>query len=345
LEDKGNMAFLQLKMKCPVLETHIALNSAAVLQWAEKRWEADEEPKSVFTLNTMGSGQGTAVADSNTKEKIEADWWVVKASRGNGGKDIWIMHSGNFRDVVQGQGLPAREELVIQRYVHSPLLVEGKKFHYRCYALLMADMSAYMYRHGYILRAGLDYHCSGAGGGGGSEGLDLCRHISNLSVNKHIPGHPGQVPCCLAEEQPAHYAQICNIWREVAVAAEPFLRHQSSRNHFEFYGIDVLVDSGTGGADPTCWLIEINRLPGLESSAQNKAVEDVFYNKMMLQVLRRVTRPIRTSSSADCATEESADDWDEVAPPQLGDGASSACWKNLFQWKAFTRKNRGAVVL
>jgi len=36
---------------------------------------------------------------------IEADlseWWIVKSSRGNGGKDVWILHNGNWKEVLDG---------------------------------------------------------------------------------------------------------------------------------------------------------------------------------------------------------------------------------------------------
>ena len=43
------------------------------------------------------------------------------------------------------------------RYVPRPLLWHQKKFHFRCYSLLRADMSAYLYEKGFIICAGLPY--------------------------------------------------------------------------------------------------------------------------------------------------------------------------------------------
>ena len=73
------------------------------------------------------------------------------------------------------------------------MLWRGKKFHFRCYSLLQADMSTFIYQKAYILSAGLDYDINDE---------DSRKHISNLSVNKRIPGHPGQVPCDLLLEFP-----------------------------------------------------------------------------------------------------------------------------------------------
>lgn len=84
------------------------------------------------------------------------------------------------------------------------MLWHGRKFHFRVYALLRADMSAWLYRTAYILSASRPYSLGkNAGGGTGSatepEGTpgsgfaDELVHISNLAVNKHTAGHPGQV--------------------------------------------------------------------------------------------------------------------------------------------------------
>jgi len=71
-------------------------------------------------------------------------------------------------------------------------------------------MSALFYRHCYILTAGVDYHTNTTNSGGSNStsnsnsgpDLDVTCHISNLSVNKHIEGYPGQIPCDLAVEYP-----------------------------------------------------------------------------------------------------------------------------------------------
>jgi glutathione synthase/RimK-type ligase-like ATP-grasp enzyme len=93
LEDKANFAFLQLRMNCPVLDTYVASSPQTVLIWAQAKWAA--APVS----------------------RDEGDWWVVKASAGNGGKDIWVMTCENYEKVVSD--LPPDDTLVIQRYVPS----------------------------------------------------------------------------------------------------------------------------------------------------------------------------------------------------------------------------------
>jgi hypothetical protein len=73
----------------------------------------------------------------------------------------------------------------------------------RCYAILRADMSALVYEKCFILCAGLDYDHA-------DTTAEDKRHLTNLSINKKLPGHPGQVPCWLARECPEVGYTWCN---------------------------------------------------------------------------------------------------------------------------------------
>jgi hypothetical protein len=77
-----------------MLETRVAVCAREVAGWAERRW---------------GAAKNSHV-DDNTCER---DWWVVKASKGNGGRDIWVFNPQNFREVIPQ--LPVEEEYVIQK--------------------------------------------------------------------------------------------------------------------------------------------------------------------------------------------------------------------------------------
>jgi hypothetical protein len=96
IESKSNVVFLQLNMSVLSLESYVAANASEVSQWAEKHWFGDSSLK-------------------NTTEDVlnERDWWAVKASNGNGGKDIWIVNRNNYHQAITE--LPINEEYVIQR--------------------------------------------------------------------------------------------------------------------------------------------------------------------------------------------------------------------------------------
>ena len=130
-------------------------------------------------------------------------------------------------------------------------------------------------------------------------------------------------------------------------------------------------------------ILNMLRLPGLESSSHNKAEEDKLYDAMLTELLHTfVISPLQyhysgatdtttpTSTDTDRTTSpsthiSSTDDnkqpkshWKRVTPDigatdtessrlnlgQLGDGGSEL-WRNTFNWRAFTRKNRHLVCL
>lgn len=88
IESKANLAILQQLMNCPTLQTFISQGSDQVIQWAKNRW-------------------------SKKTDQTNLDWWVVKASDGNGGKDIWIINSDNYEQELLT--LQKSEEYVIQK--------------------------------------------------------------------------------------------------------------------------------------------------------------------------------------------------------------------------------------
>lgn len=80
----------------------------------------------------------------------------------------------------------------------------------------------------------------------------------------------------------------------------------------------------------------MRRLPGLESSNNNKEAEDIFYNTMMSELLRRVVGPLLSHGK------EQSGAWVQVrfssVDPAVLRAAPQTLVHNLFAWKAFTRK-------
>eukprot|EP00600_Ochromonadales_sp_CCMP1393_P010390 CAMPEP_0174954940 /NCGR_PEP_ID=MMETSP0004_2-20121128/709_1 /TAXON_ID=420556 /ORGANISM="Ochromonas sp., Strain CCMP1393" /LENGTH=347 /DNA_ID=CAMNT_0016202821 /DNA_START=412 /DNA_END=1455 /DNA_ORIENTATION=+ len=341
-----------------MLETTIACGSRDVEIWAKRKWEFDSETKQSAKLTT-------ATKANSSLQLPPFDWWVVKASKANGGRDVWILNESNAGKVLTE--LEPDDEYVIQRYVNNPLLYHGKKFHFRCYTAMMGDGTAMIYEMAFILCAGLAFDYSDD---------DARKHITNLSVNKRFSGHPGQVPCHLPTEYPQVFTELQKMWSAVVEAAMPYMSHQlRPESHFEFFGIDVIADSDGG-----CWFIEANRLPGLESSSNNKEAEDAMYDEMMSSFLRIILRqyiPADSSAAADpiekkeaprlfCGPHKMCGMWCCVRSAAAGvdrygsigtsspstsssednaHTASPATWMNLLKWRAFTRKLRATVVI
>jgi glutathione synthase/RimK-type ligase-like ATP-grasp enzyme len=84
IESKANLAFLQESMDVPTVETYVTSDYSVILPWLQKRYENDN------------------------------GWWVLKASHGNGGKDIWLINPSNYNEICSE--ITVNQEYVLQRY-------------------------------------------------------------------------------------------------------------------------------------------------------------------------------------------------------------------------------------
>lgn len=134
LEDKANMAFLQLRMHTPTLDTIIGPNADSVVQWCLDRWttamiqpqatqRSNEECNQFQTMNLSAESflsephQWSIPFQDMSDEDISAmdltDWWALKASKGNGGKDVWVINRHNYASVLAA--VPPKDEYILQR--------------------------------------------------------------------------------------------------------------------------------------------------------------------------------------------------------------------------------------
>lgn len=330
LESKSHFAYLRLLPPYPaLLETYVARNRAEVASWMARR----------FQDGAAGTGTGTG------------GWWAVKASAANGGRDVHIVHATNHAIVVPHL---ADEETVIQRYVEQPLLHMGRsKFHFRCYGLLTASPDplgcCYLHRQAFVLTSSLDYQHTEEGVSSYEEYLStLRRHVTNLSINKKYAAHPGQLPCLLPAAYPEQWAALCGLWAAVVAAVRPFTAGQRSAQHFDLYGLDVIAD-----AHGAVHLLELNRLPGLESSANNRQAEDEMYDDMMLHLLRIVLRGLLTPEEVG-EDEQVLGQWQPLPVPvalraeERGAGVSVGYDQqsalDLLRWRCFVKKHQKDVL-
>ncbi len=88
-------------------------------------------------------------------------------------------------------------------------------------------------------------------------------------------------------------------------------------------------------------------MPGLESSNNNKEVEDKFYNKMMIELLEIVLKPYFDKNvSTGIFQFESENNWIKVKDKyEDSDTNSDKTYLNLFNWKAFTQKNKSKILI
>ena len=130
-----------------------------------------------------------------------------------------------------------------------------------------------------------------------------------------------------------------DVWNDLINQSSKYMKYQTNENHFEYFGIDIIIDEYN-----TCYLIEVNRLPGLESSNNNFIEENQFYDKMMSSLLNIVMKPIFKTYNE---SEVDQGLWKKIREPNedMIISSDSPTWKNLFQWKAYTRKQRSKIMI
>ena len=77
-------------------------------------------------------------------EKHPRFYFIAKPSRGRGGEGIMLI--SRFKDIPKNVFTHEQKELLVQRYIKTPLLLEDKKFDLRLYVLVKGfdPMEAYL---------------------------------------------------------------------------------------------------------------------------------------------------------------------------------------------------------
>ncbi|RZK08030.1 MAG: hypothetical protein EOO43_21465 [Flavobacterium sp.] len=170
--------------------------------------------------------------------------------------------------------------IIVQNYVHNPLLLEGRKFDFRMYMVIASTNPLIVYYHDGFLRVSLF--------GYSANSTDKKVLLTNLALNNDIyrDAQSGQLVDGRDEEdlklaQQWSFERLQNYllaegivkdqnWLDnylrpelkramihlVRMSAEKFLKHSSV---WEFYGVDFMLDQ-----DLTLWFIEANTDPALD---------------------------------------------------------------------------------
>jgi tetratricopeptide (TPR) repeat protein len=200
--------------------------------------------------------------------------YIAKPRRGTGGQNMAIS-----RDV---QALSQRPDVVVQRYIERPYLVDGRKGHVRLHGLVTSldPFRAFLHADGIVRFAPEPYDC------GDSALNDVHAHITNTAL--HLD-HPGLVVSQKAEEEnvgaiwslsayldrlKTDGVDIVALREELKTLVRGFLRMVHAEGVFaaqaifprrafpaKLFGLDVLID-----AEAKPWLIEAQRKPAMGGS-------------------------------------------------------------------------------
>lgn len=133
----------------------------------------------------------------------------------------------------------------------------------------MGDMSCWMYRHGMLQFCNKQY--TSITDHSNDELLDDEVHITNVCRNVHNTDlFMREKPVDLVSRYPQVYESIKRSLIDMVNQSKPFLSRQRSKHHFEFIGVDYIVDTVTMSAK----IIECNCPPNNTGSDPVGTIED-----------------------------------------------------------------------
>jgi hypothetical protein len=196
--------------------------------------------------------------------------WIMKPVGLSRGRGIRVIN-----DIGQ---VRYSEDMVIQKYVPNPLLLDGYKFDLRIYVLVtsFSPLEAFVYRRGFARLSSRPFSIDA------STLEDRFVHLTNAAIQRHsgestlnclrdaTPEEAGGTKCSLeylwrrlrerGVDTEAMWSSICDVIVKSLVCADDVVPNQP--NSFEVFGYDVLVDDRM-----RAWLIEVNSSPSMETDS------------------------------------------------------------------------------
>ncbi|NXQ21904.1 TTLL4 polyglutamylase, partial [Peucedramus taeniatus] len=200
--------------------------------------------------------------------------WIVKPPASARGIGIQVIHKWSQ--------LPKRRPLLVQRYLHKPYLIGGKKFDLRIYVYVTCydPLRVYLFKDGLVRFASCKYSTS-------MESLsNKFMHLTNYSVNKKnveyksnsdetaCQGHKWALKALWSYltqkgvNSEAIWEKIKDIVIKTIIASEPYVNSLVKmyvRRPYcchELFGFDIMLDENLKP-----WILEVNISPSLHSNS------------------------------------------------------------------------------
>uniref|UniRef100_A0A8C5U291 Tubulin tyrosine ligase like 4 n=1 Tax=Malurus cyaneus samueli TaxID=2593467 RepID=A0A8C5U291_9PASS len=200
--------------------------------------------------------------------------WIVKPPASARGVGIQVIHKWSQ--------LPKRRPLLVQRYLHRPYLIGGKKFDLRIYVYVTCydPLRVYLFKDGLVRFASCKYSYS-------MDNLsNKFIHLTNYSVNKKnaayksnsdeiaCQGHKWALKALWSYltkkgvNSEAIWEKIKDIVIKTIIASEPYVNNLVKlyvRRPYcchELFGFDIMLDENLKP-----WILEVNISPSLHSNS------------------------------------------------------------------------------
>lgn len=229
---------------------------------------AAEAVSKLVSVLGIGSEFGLAGGAGAAAKPKEPNIWIMKPAGLSRGRGISLVS-----DMSQ---VKYAEDMIIQRYIHNPLLLDGYKFDLRLYVLVtsFAPLEAFLYRRGFARLSSSKFT---------ADIMQLDNkfiHLTNSSIQKHsgtakstIAGLSGAdealvggTKCSLEylwKRLRERGIDVDKLWENIVdlvvkslVCVDDVIPNQP--NSFEVYGYDVMIDDNLKP-----WLVEVNASPSL----------------------------------------------------------------------------------
>lgn len=219
--------------------------------------------------------------NNNVYEKNVKDLkWILKPSMLNNADNIMLFN--NIEELKAHFANPKRlgGDHVIQRYIHNPDLIDGRKYTFRISAVITNYAGIYFYKHGYVNISAHPF---------ADDGFKNKKiHITNYVLDgdfSHIEQRSTQEITNFQE----NYQQMCNIvvtiFKALIQEAPYFLQTQKIKA-FEIFGFDFIRD--TNGK---IWLLEVNQAPDAPTFEENR-LDSILWEGFWQDIIDEFVLPI-----------------------------------------------------
>ena len=212
--------------------------------------------------------------------------WILKPALLNNGQHIKIFDKISQMEsyFLSPQHLGGPH--VLQRYIHDPDLIAGRKYSLRMFVVITQEAGAFLYQHGYVNVAKAQYDAS--------DFTHLGAHLTNEHLNHD--SNVVQIPTSEIAAYSAWYPQIRMIVKTVTAGLETAFPHafaaQKERT-FAVFGFDFMIDS-----QKRAWLLEVNHGPCFPIEEQHP-LQKSLYHPFWEAMLQQFVIPITTKHALD----------------------------------------------
>lgn len=231
--------------------------------------------------------------------------WILKPSARAQGKGIFIINKlSQIKRWASAKVDRSRDSYVISKYIDNPLLVGGRKFDLRIYALVTSyrPLRVYLHSQGFArfctTRYTTDVH----------ELDNMFVHLTNVAVQKHNEDynakHGGKwnlknLRLYLESTRGAEATE--RLFRDIETIIVVSLKAVQNvmindKHCFECYGYDIIIDDALKP-----WLVEVNASPSLTATTRpDRILKTALINDLLSVVIPPDVNEFRKHGANSC---------------------------------------------